>query len=78
VLFAGRMRRFAGTCLAQFAPSMRRNRRGSQVSRAMFSRPYSEEQERHVHESIKKLGVTCLFGVECASQSVCPRWEDPS
>jgi hypothetical protein len=27
-------------------------------------------------ESIKKLGVTCLSGVKCASQSVHPRWED--
>jgi hypothetical protein len=27
-------------------------------------------------ETIKKLGVTHPSGVECASQSVCPRWED--
>ena len=27
-------------------------------------------------ESIKKLGVTCLSGVKCASLSVHSRWED--
>jgi hypothetical protein len=32
--------------------------------------------ERRKIESIKKLGVTCLSGVKCASQSVHPRWED--
>jgi hypothetical protein len=37
------MPRFSGTRLASFAPNVRSNRRGSQVSRVMFSRPYSYE-----------------------------------
>jgi hypothetical protein len=40
-MFSGRMPRFSGPHLASFAPCVRKDRRGSQVWRVMFSRPYS-------------------------------------
>jgi hypothetical protein len=41
MMFSGRMRRFAGTHLAPFAPSVRRNLPHSQVGRLMFARAYN-------------------------------------
>jgi hypothetical protein len=41
-MFSASMPQFSGLLLASFAPSVRSKRCGSQVSRVMFSRAYTE------------------------------------
>jgi hypothetical protein len=60
-MFAGSHPRFSGTHLASFAPSVRKNRRRSQVWRVMFARPYREQRLARAFDNIYGLPALGQF-----------------